>query len=219
MARARKPKRLGCRYCGSMVDVTSADHASAFTHGHPSECSYRTDRVPALNGVHVGDLWRNLHTLEDRRVHEIRLGGDCTYTDREPTVLLAPVDADPHDFAMPHPLWSLVEHWEPLTRPDCFAVPSTPSERFPTGRSAADEWRCPGHRRVDGDDERDRAYFHAWHVARGYCSERWGAPWLYDPDAEASLFDSPAIKPKPTPIPEPAPAPAQASAGEQLALL
>src|SRR5262245_19067766 len=105
----KKRKVVACFYCGE-ESSTERDALSAFTHSHPAVCPYRNDRMPSLNGVHVGDVWRNRHTKEECVVAEIRLGGRGTYTDREPVVVFET------EYGLGgHPLWSLVEHWESLT--------------------------------------------------------------------------------------------------------
>lgn len=194
----RGQKRLACRFCGDTIDRTKGDHLSWWNHNHPSACPYRTDRVPALNGVHVGDEWRNTHTQDVVRVQEIRLGGDGTYTDREPTLLLADVDADEAPpWRMPQPLWSLAEHYEPVTRPGELPVPVEPDERFPGCVSAVDEWRSPGYRHPE-DPERDEgphAYWHSFHTVIGYGIqwERTNELWQIDPDAAPTLLDAPTV--------------------------
>jgi hypothetical protein len=217
--RARRPRRLACRYCGDEIDATNADAASHYRHSHPAACPHRTDSVPALNGVRVGDVWRSLHDTTGHataRIAEIRLGGVGTYTDREPVVILEHDDGT--DFSMPWPLWCLVEHMEPITRPDEYPLPWEPDKRYRDSRSAADEWRGPAYRRDDGD-ERTGAYFHAWHTLSGHCSQGWGDPWLTDPDRDASLFDSQAVTARPTVTPQPPARARETAVGEQLALL
>lgn len=206
MAKSKRPKRIACRYCGEECEhADKADHRSAWTHSHPSKCSYRQDDMPSINGVHVGDIWRNLHTGKQERVVALKLGGAGTYTDREPVAVLE--DADDLDggaWLDAHPLWSLVEHWDPVTRPGEYPVPWEEEDLYGNGtmwRSTADEWRSPGYRKADRphgmpDDDGDgpHAYYHAWHVIREHCSEGWEW-WQVDPDAEASLFDAPAAAP------------------------
>lgn len=175
---SRKPKTLVCRFCGEVCEKASQpDHLSGWTHNHPSRCPYRQDRMPSLNGVHVGDVWRNLHTKKEKEVIEIRLGGWGTYTDRESVVLFE------NDW-MGSPLWSLVEHYEPVTRPGEYPVPWTRSRRF-RGRSAYAKWRGPGYRRED-KRAKPHAYWHAYHHVSGYAIEweRTNVLWQVDPVAE-----------------------------------
>lgn len=239
-------KQVACRNCGATSDADK-ESVSHFTHGHPSACPYRQDRVPALNGVHVDDLWRNLHTRAVVRVTELRLGGGGTYADREPTAtteyvwakehrddgtLLADADAEPtleELQATPStptvygfddtPLWSLVEHWEPLTRPGEYPVPWEDCDRFPGGRSAVDAFRCPALRGDPDDEERNArnegaAYYMAFHSADARYSIDWNQAWIVPADS-APVPEKPTPAPPPPPAPEPTPV---AEREEQLAL-
>lgn len=188
MTKTKKPAALvRCRYCR---ETHPKADAASWAHIHPAVCEFRQDRVPVLNGVHVGDHWRNLHTLSVVRVMECRLGGCDTYTDREPVVVVATIWAPPQqepggqmtlgsDLGEPadldalepdgwwsvHPLWSLVEHWDPVTRPGCYPVPFNLDDRG--WRSAARRWRGPGHR---GAPDRKHAYYHSVIPSDGrYC--------------------------------------------------
>jgi len=182
--KTKKPKTLACRYCGDVLEnAGNQDVLSAWTHNHPAVCPYRQDSMPSLNGVHVGDEWRNMHTGKVSRIEAIRLGGCGTYTDREPVVVL--VDDDrPSDWrwVSPTPLWSLVEHAEPITRPGEYPVPWTRSKRW-RGRSAQVKWRCPAYR---GSKRKSRAYFHAYHYVSGHIIEweRTNVLWQLDPVEE-----------------------------------
>jgi hypothetical protein len=207
--------RRACKFCKATVDG-SLESVSHFTHSHPLVCPWRDDRVPALNGVHVGDHWMNQHTKSVVRVTEIRLGGHGTYCEHEPTVMLDDVDIvagyardrDPQptlwqDEPLPtheqlaklpllvnaygrmgEPLWGLVEHWTPLTRPGEYPVPWEMRDRggrWPL-RSALDEWRCPGLRGSEYSERKQAAYWHAFHVStQTYSSSGWGW-WQFDPD-------------------------------------
>jgi hypothetical protein len=172
---------------------------SGFSFGHPSVCEWRRDRVPALNGVRVGDHWRNLHTRHVVRVFELRLGGAGSYGDREPCVVtvdlveapretggqltleaeLPPPGPDEYERLEPDagafvhavPLWSLVEHYDPVDRPGVYPVPFEVDDRYGSDRrTAVEAWRCPGYRHPDEPerDEREKAYWHAFHVVRGH---------------------------------------------------
>jgi hypothetical protein len=175
-----KAKRLVCRFCGDELEqANDREHLSAWTHNHPSVCPYRQDRMPSLNGVHVGDVWRNLHTKKECVVTAIRLGGCGVYTDREPVIVFD------DGLMMPHPMWSLAEHWESLTRPGEWPVPWTRSKRF-RGRSAHQKWRCPGYR---GGRSKRHAYWHSYHSI-GEHSIGWEATneiWQMDPELEEHL--------------------------------
>lgn len=176
-----KAKTLVCRFCGDELEqANNRDHLSGWTHSHPSLCPYRQDRMPSLNGVHVGDVWRNLHTKEERTIAAIRLGGCGTYTDREPVIVW---DED-RDVALPNPLWSLVEHWEPVTRPGEYPVPWTRSRRFRGGRSCLKKWRGPAHR--GRKSKAQRAYWHAYHSMATDYSSTWASKeiWQMDPELE-----------------------------------
>ncbi len=187
MPKQRRPKMLACRYCGDECDTSSAEHYSAWCHGHPSVCPYRQDRVPSLNGVHVGDIWKGrYHENAFREVVEIRLGGDSTYTDREPVVVTQDAESE-HDRRSEWPLWCLVEHNDPVTRPGEYPVPwklGLEDGSRQDARWAADEWRCPGYRGGHADNEdRDKAYWHAYHtvVGHGIQWERTNELWQIDP--------------------------------------
>ena len=176
----KKVKELACRFCGDRCE-RERDKLSGWTHSHPAVCPYRQDRVPSLNGVHVGDIWRNRHTKTEERVAEIRLGGSGTYVDREPTVVLFDLHGSQRWYS--HPLWSLVEHWEPVTRPGEYPVPWRKNRRFGReGRSAHKKWRGPGYR---GSSRRGpHAYWHAFHTVSEY-SINWeitNKVWQIDPE-------------------------------------
>ena len=175
-----KAKRLVCRFCGDeLEDSRNRDHLSAWTHNHPAVCPYRTDEVPSLNGVHVGDVWRNMHTGEERTVTRIKLGGRGTYTDREPVFVL-----DEGGGTGGWPMWSLVEHWEPLTRPGVFPVPWTKDKRWRGARSAYVKWRCPAYR--GGRKNKGHAYWHSYHTLDVH-TIGWEATnriWQMDPEQE-----------------------------------
>src|SRR5262245_44846033 len=133
--------------------------------------------MPSLNGVHVGDVWRNRHTKEERRILEIRLGGAGTYTDREPVVVF-----DEDSWMLPNTLWSLAEHWEPITRPKQWPVPWHYNKRFGKGgRSANAPWRCPG---IRGGHRERRKYFHSYLRMDGEYSTTGWRWWQIDPEAE-----------------------------------
>jgi hypothetical protein len=231
----RRSRRRACRFCGEILEDANRESLSWWTHSHPSNCSYRTDRVPALNGVQVGDLWQNTHTRSIDRVVEIRLGGCGTYTDHEPVFVMADVwdprdaepvgqlglfgeqpevptpplaeleqmphkdpDATPWGYVMPEPMWALVEHADPLTRPGEYPVPWK-MERLYGGRvltrSVLDEWRGDGLRGSDWSDKKGSMYWHAWHVIDPdcqYASTRWEW-WQVDPDADAAVDAGPLI--------------------------
>jgi hypothetical protein len=178
---AKKAKTLSCRFCGDVLeDVGNRDHLSAWTHSHPSVCPYRQDRMPSLNGIHVGDVWRNMHTGEERTVTQIKLGGHGTYTDREPVFVL-----DERMGTGGWPMWSLVEHWEPVSRPGVFPVPWTKDKHYRGARSAYVKWRCPAYR--GGRRNRGHAYWHAYHSVAEH-SIGWEATnriWQMDPELEA----------------------------------
>jgi hypothetical protein len=177
-----KAKRLVCRFCGDELEqANNRDHLSAWTHNHPSVCPYRQDEMPSLNGVHVGDVWRNLHTGEERTVTRIKLGGRGAYTDSEPVVVL-----DEGMGTGGWPLWSLVEHWEPLTRPGEFPVPWTRSRRFRGSRSCHLKWRGPGYR--GRKSKRQRAYWHSYHSVSEHTID-WASTstWQMDPELEEHL--------------------------------
>lgn len=239
MAKA-KPKRLACRFCG---ETWARQDAENVKHSHPAVCPHRQDRVPALNGVHVGDLWRNLHTGHVIRIEQIRLGGAGTYVDREPIVdgptvyercndesrldvLLEPtVDElataepvrEPYGSMGGWPLWSLVEHWEPLTRPDDYPVPWEMEQRggFKPMRSTVDPYRCPGLRGSTWSEDKGKQYWHAWHVSDGkHCTSNWEW-WQIDPDAQPELLPKPPPFPD-EPVPMPAPRPKPRGVGFQM---
>jgi hypothetical protein len=164
---ARKSKEVKCRSCGETCP-NEREALSAFTHSHPAVCPYREDRMPSLNGVHVGDVWRNRHTKRECTVGEIRLGGRGTYTNREPVI----VWTDGSIGIGGEPLWGLAEHWEPVTRPGEWPVPWIYDKRFGKGgRSASEAWRCPGMR---GYRNGRKKYFHAYLRKEGeYGSTGW----------------------------------------------
>lgn len=179
----RRPKRLVCRWCGDECEkADDRDHRSAWTHGHPAVCPFRQDRMPALNGVHVGDVWRNRHTQNESTVVECRLGGYGTYTDREPVLVLTSARDDWHHDI---PLWSLVEHWDPVTRPGEYPVPwETSNDRGYEERWADDAYRSPFYR--GSTNERERAYWHATHhidAQQNGCIDWRSERWQIDPDA------------------------------------
>lgn len=169
-----KAKRLVCRFCGDECEnAGNRDVLSGWTHTHPSVCPYRQDQMPSLNGVHVGDVWRNRYTKQERTVTEIKLGGCGVYTDREPVIVF-------DDHRMPHPMWSLSEHWECVTRPGEWPVPWT---RKKGGRWAHEKWRGPGYR---GGSRKRHVYWHAYHSIGGH-SIGWEATnqiWQMDPELE-----------------------------------
>lgn len=74
----------------------------------------RHDKVPACNGVEVGQTWRNLHVGHVERVAEIWLAGQGTYLGHQECILWE----DEGDYAhmMGTPLFSLQEHWEQVVR-------------------------------------------------------------------------------------------------------
>lgn len=227
---ARQRKRIACRFCGAEPSSESYESKSHFDHSHPASCPFVTDRVPMLNGVRVGDLWENEHTGGVVRVIEIRLGGAGTYVDREPCVLVVDVWRDPkrddegelelglderpdletlttmepdeRSWIHEHPLWSLSEHWDPLTRPGEYPVPwHMETRRGWTSRSADDEWRCPGYRGGAREDE-EHAYWHAFHtvVGHGIQWERTNVLWQIDLNAEPSLLPPSVPERKPEPV-------------------
>jgi hypothetical protein len=180
---AKKPKEVACRFCGETCS-TQRDTLSGWTHHHPSVCPYRNDRMPSLNGVHVGDVWRNRHTKEEVTVGEIRLGGRGTYTDREPVV----VWEDRYIGVGGEPLWGLAEHWEPITRPKQWPVPWHYDKRFGKGgRSANEAWRCPG---IRGGRRERRKYFHTYLYKDGEFSSAGWNWWQFDPVAEKKRRDT-----------------------------
>jgi hypothetical protein len=134
--------------------------------------------MPSLNGVHIGDVWRNLHTGNEFAVAEIRLGGRGTYTDREPVI----VWDDRHFGIGGETMWGLAEHWEPVTRPGEWPVPWKKDRRFGRdGRSAHEAWRTPG---IRGLKRRRSKYFHTYLEMDGeYSSKGWNW-WQVDPAAE-----------------------------------
>jgi hypothetical protein len=179
----KKVKELACRFCGDRCSK-ERDKLSSWSHSHPANCPYRQDRMPSLNGVHVGDVWRNRHTKTEVRVIEIRLGGSGTYVDREPTVVLE--DLDSRRWSSAHPLWSLTEHWQPITRPRRYPVPWKKDERFgKNGRSTRKDWRGPSYRGGSTEDE-SHAYWHAFHIVSGYVIdwESTNVIWQIDPELE-----------------------------------
>lgn len=180
----KRPRILACRYCGDECDASNRDTLSHWTHNHPSVCPYRTDSVPSLNGVHVGDVWRNLHTKRTVTIEAIRLGGCGTYTDREPVVVLVD-DESPSEwrYVSPHPLWGLSEHWEPISRPGVYPVPWTRSRRF-RGRSALLVWRGGGIR--GQRSKRKEAYWSSYHTISGNYISGWSTFWQVDPRTEAT---------------------------------
>lgn len=70
---------------------------------------HRQDSVPCLNGVAVGQHWRNLHTGKVERVESIWLAGLATNTAHSESVEF---EVDEDGWRWGHPLNSLVEHWE-----------------------------------------------------------------------------------------------------------
>lgn len=182
----KKTKTLTCRYCGDECDASNRDVLSGWTHNHPAVCPYRTDEMPSLNGVHVGDVWRNTHTGKESVVEAIKLGGCGTYTDREPVVVLRDERDSEYRWVSPTPLWSLVENSEPITRPGEYPVPWTRSKRW-KGRSAHQKWRTPGYR--GSSRKRQHAYWHAYHTVAGYSIEweRTNVLWQTDPKTELAL--------------------------------
>lgn len=178
---AKKAKKLVCRFCGSVLEnAGDRDALSGWTHNHPAVCPYRQDRMPSLNGVYVGDVWRNVHTKEERTVVAIRLGGAGTYTDREPVVQF-----DEMSGLGGWPLWSLTEHWESVTRPGEWPVTWHYSGHYRGERSARDKWRTPGYR--GGSRRRKQyAYMHAYHSVSGHSIEweRTNVLWQLDPVEE-----------------------------------
>ena len=176
-----KAKTLVCRFCGDVLEqANNRDYLSAWTHNHPSVCPYRQDEVPSLNGVHVGDVWRNLHTGEERTVTRIKLGGAGTYTDREPVFIL-----NEGGGVGGWPMWSLVEHWEPVTRPGEYPVPWRKDRLYKDSRSAHVKWRTPRYR--GSKSKRQGAYWHAYHSVSEH-SIGWQTTndiWQMDPELEA----------------------------------
>jgi hypothetical protein len=74
----------------------------------------RQDSVPALNGVAVGQWWRNIHTKRVRQVREIRLAGLGTHTAHYESIILAE-DGEDDDVRFGlggEALWSICEHCE-----------------------------------------------------------------------------------------------------------
>lgn len=184
----KKLKLLACRFCGDEIDASNRDVHSGWTHSHPSVCPYRQDSVPSLNGVHVGDEWRNLHTKKVSVVTAIKLGGAGVYTDREPVIILGDLD---HDWESPHPMWSLAEHWESLTRPGEWPVPWTRSKRF-VGRTAHLKWRGPGYRGRRKRRGRQYVYWHSYHFVDEYSIEwhRTDELWQIRPQEERALVEA-----------------------------
>lgn len=223
-ARKKKPKLLACRNCGTTTK-TDRETLSGFVHSHPEVCPYRRDKVPAMNGVHVGDHWRNLHTGIIVRVIECRLGGTGTYTDREPVYVTADVwkperdegkldfgaaeptlteleesdaFADCWDWVSPTTMWSLSEHYEPVTRPDEYPVPweLRTDDRGHESRWAAEPWRTGGLHNPSGVEDDDGpmdteavedAYYHAFHTRDSRWSMDWWQGWLVEAEVEAEL--------------------------------
>jgi hypothetical protein len=171
-----------------LEDAGNRDNLSAWTHNHPAVCPYRQDEMPSLNGVHVGDVWRNRHTGKTSLIETIKLGGCGTYTDREPVFVLRDEDeASEYRWVSPHPMWSLSEHWEPVTRPGEWPVPWTNKGKRKGGRWAHAKWRCPGYRGRTRKSQ--HAYWHAYHSI-GEHSIGWEATnriWQMDPELEARL--------------------------------
>lgn len=212
MPKAKTQKRqrmIACRFCRA-ESKTDRNSRSNFMHSHPAVCPHRQDRVPIMNGVHVGDLWKNMHTGSVFRIVELRLGGAGTYTDREPCAVTVsvwsppaerlepegdqlsleiPADpmppleelvvVEPEERAWVHtePLWGLVEHSDPLSRPGEYPVPFVEREGL---RWAEESFRGPGYRRADDVEEKDRAYFHSRFVVDGYAISWHGDEWIVD---------------------------------------
>lgn len=184
---AKKGKALVCRFCGDVCEnAGNRDVLSGWTHNHPAVCPYRQDSMPSLNGVHVGDVWRNRHTGKTSFVEAIKLGGCGTYTDREPVFVLRDEDKESeYRWVSPHPMWSLSEHWEPVTRPGEWPVPWTNKGKRKGGRWAHSKWRCPGYR--GGTRKGQHTYWHAYHSV-GEHTIGWEATnviWQMDPAVEA----------------------------------
>ena len=221
MGRAKRKSNVVCRFCGE--EAPPGEH-SHWDHSHPAQCPFVTDRVPSLNGVHVGDLWQNCHTKGISRVEEIRLGGVGVQVDREPSLVMVEVWSPPEvkegelqleDGAMPsleelatcepdehawfheHPLWSLAEHNDPLTRPGEYPVPWEMEERRGgyVSRSVVDEWRGPAYRGGAKEDRvPDAAYWHAFHHVEGY-GIKWemtNVLWQVEKDADPELLPAQA---------------------------
>lgn len=192
MAR-QKAKTLACRFCGDVLEnAGNRDELSGWTHNHPSVCPYRQDEMPSLNGVHVGDRWRNRHTGKVSVIEKIKLGGCGTYTDREPAFVLRDEDDENHyRWISPHPMWSLAEHWESLTRPGEWPVTWHYSKRYPGERTAREKWRTPGYR---GGSRRRRqhAYWHAYHTVSEHSIawEETNVIWQYDEVAEKDQLET-----------------------------
>jgi hypothetical protein len=76
----------------------------------------RQDSVPCLNGVAVGQWWRNLHTKRVGQVREIRLAGLGTHTAHYESIILLYEDDDEDGidrFGLGgEALWSICEHRE-----------------------------------------------------------------------------------------------------------
>ena len=195
MARKKRVKTLSCRFCGDVLEnADNRDFLSGWTHSHPSVCPYRQDSMPSLNGVHVGDRWRNLHTKRVCVIEAIKLGGCGTYTDREPVFVLRDEEKESqYNWVSPYPMWSLAEHWESLTRPGEWPVPWTRDRRFGKGsRSALVKWRTPAYR---GSKSRRKtkahAYWHSYHTVDEH-SIGWEATnviWQYDEVAEKEQME------------------------------
>lgn len=74
----------------------------------------RQDSVLALNGVVVGQFWRNIHVGHVERVSEIRLAGMGTHTAHYESIILLEEGKEivgMFDISG-QALWSLVDHWE-----------------------------------------------------------------------------------------------------------
>lgn len=70
----------------------------------------RQDSVPCLNGVAVGQHWRNIHTGSVECVESIWLAGVSTHTAHYESIEFEVEEG--HWRGMGQSLWSLVEHWE-----------------------------------------------------------------------------------------------------------
>jgi hypothetical protein len=131
----------------------------------------RQDSVPALNGVEVGQYWRNVHVGSVQRVVEIRLGGLGTHAAHYESIVLLKEGqevADMFDISG-QALWSICDHWEQVELAGDEWVAADPQPFVWEARGDAREQRANGTYR----DER------AW-VGRVRHDRPKGKPMLWE---------------------------------------
>lgn len=177
---------MNCLLCSEEAPRQDRDR---WLHYHLLQCEKIESQVAALNGVHLGDHWQNRYTRTISRVSEINMIGLGTYAGHEAAVALWEVWSPPSDeegtqlslgavldppslselvlmepcgWEGAHPLWSLSEHWEPLTRPGQYPTPivDPPGTDSRGSCRVPSSWWGPGLRGNVGG--REAAYYACW---------------------------------------------------------